>query len=173
MYLKPKWILQIYRMQNVLTLTEHTLTLGYFHVSLFLRDSLSLSFLSLNKTDVNCNCFKSFYENVSRLAHFFIKKKTSWSIEVLLTNYRTTWCCFYYTDQLEDYNIEQLKNQLEILYCLWQLAVEINTSVEKDLEQTVQRHCNESLWGGEFFSISIWRWTAELLGRRPPPLPPR
>jgi len=104
----------------------------------------------------------------------FIKiMKTSWSIEVLLTNYRTTWCCFYYTDQLEDYNIEQLKNQLEILYCLWQLAVEINTSVEKDLEQTVQRHCNESLWGGEFFSISIWRWTAELLGRRPPPLPPR
>jgi len=65
MYLKPKWILQIYRMQHVLTMTEHTLTLGYFHVSLFLRDSLSLSFMSLNKTDINFNCFKSFYENVS------------------------------------------------------------------------------------------------------------
>jgi len=56
------------------------------------------------------------------------------------------------TDQLEDYNVEQLKNQLEILYCLWQLAVENDTSVEKDLEQTVQRHCNERVFGAANFS---------------------
>ena len=97
MYLKPKWLLQIYRMQHVLTMTEHTLTLGYFHVSLFLqRDSLSLSFMSLNNTDVNFSCFKSFYENVSLDSLFIIIRKTFWSIEVLLTNYPTTWCCFYY-----------------------------------------------------------------------------
>jgi len=56
------------------------------------------------------------------------------------------------TDQLGDYNVEQLKNQLEIFYCLWHLAVEIDTSVEKDLEQTVQRQCNERVFGAATFS---------------------
>ena len=55
------------------------------------------------------------------------------------------------TDQLGDYNAEQIKNQLEILYCLWHLAVEIDTSVEKDLGQTVQRQCNERVFGGRIF----------------------
>jgi len=102
MYLKPKWILKIYRMQYVrvspLAMTAHTLTLRYFHFSLYLSDSLSLGFMSLNKTDVNFNCsFKSFYEVYVSLDSLFIKIwKTSWSIEVLLTNYRTTWCWFYY-----------------------------------------------------------------------------
>jgi len=57
---------------------------------------------------------------------------------------------------LADYNVEQFKNQLEILYSLWHLAVEIDTSVEKDLGQTVQRQCNERVFGAaDFFSISI------------------
>jgi len=106
---EPKWILQNYRMQHVLTMTEHTLTLWYFHVSLFLRDFLSLSFMSLNNTDVNFNCFKSFYENVSLDSLFIIIRKTSWSIEVLLTNYRSTWCCFYY------YKIDMLHLTAELL----------------------------------------------------------
>jgi len=53
---------------------------------------------------------------------------------------------------LGDYNVEQLKNQLEILYCLWHLAVEIDTSVEKDLEQTVQRQRKERVFGAANFS---------------------
>jgi len=36
--------------------------------------------------------------------------------------------------------------------CLWHLAVEIDTSVEKDLEQTVQRQCNERVFGAANFS---------------------
>jgi len=55
------------------------------------------------------------------------------------------------TDQLGDYNVEQIKKQLEILYCLWHLAVEIDTSVEKDLGQTVQRQCNEESLGRRIF----------------------
>jgi len=55
-----------------------------------IRDSLSLSFMSLNNTDVNFSCFKSFYENVSLDSLFIIIRKTFWSIEVLLTNYPTT-----------------------------------------------------------------------------------
>jgi len=57
------------------------------------------------------------------------------------------------TDQLGDYNVDRaIKNQLEIFYCLWHLAVEIDTSVEKDLEQTVQRQCNERVFGAATFS---------------------
>jgi len=55
------------------------------------------------------------------------------------------------TDQLGDYNVEQIKNQLEILYCLWHLAVEIDTSVEKNLGQTVQRQCNERVFWAAIF----------------------
>jgi len=58
------------------------------------------------------------------------------------------------TDQLGDYNVEQFKKST------WDIL---------DGSKTMQW---KSLWGGDFFSISIWRWTAELLGRRPPPQPP-
>jgi len=36
--------------------------------------------------------------------------------------------------------------------CLWHLAVEIETSVEKELEQTVQRQCNKRVFGAANFS---------------------
>ena len=54
------------------------------------RFSISLSFLSLNKTDVNCNCFKSFYENVS-LDSLLLKKEdilVDRSITEQLSDYR-------------------------------------------------------------------------------------
>jgi len=55
---------------------EHTLTLIYFHILMFLSNSLSLSFMSLNKTDVNfILVLKASSKLTNRLTHFLLGYK--------------------------------------------------------------------------------------------------